>query len=474
MDSSSNIKIILNNVSITNTTGPCIYIENGKETYLELIGKNTLTDSNTYTEFTDIDGCIYSADDLYIIGTGILNIKANYLDGIVSKDDLYLINGTYNINSNNDGIRGKDSIVISNGNYTINSNGDGIKSTNDTDDEKGYIIIKNGEFNITSELDGIQAETKLLIEEGKFNITTGGGSDNSSTNDNWGIWGKEESLDSSASAKGLKASSNIIISKGTFNINSSDDSIHSNGNIGIKDGTYSITSGDDGVHADASLIIDSGTINITKSYEGLEGSIVTINGGSVKINSTDDGINIAGGNDSSGMNRPGANNYTNDSSSTFVLNINGGIVYINSKGDGLDSNGSIIMTNGEVYVDGPTDSGNGALDYDSTFNISGGTIIAVGSSGMAQGISDSSTQYAILANISNQSAETTINLGNINYTPSKSYSSILISSSELIKDTTYDLLLNEVKYQSITISSILTTIGNTPMNEFGSRQKRPQ
>lgn len=463
VDSSNNIKIILNDVTITNNSGPCIYIENGKETYIELVGENNLTDGNTYNGFTDVDGCIYSSDDLYITGTGTLNINANYLDGIVSKDDLYLINGTYFITSNDDGIRGKDSVVITNGTYNINSNGDGIKSTNDTDTEKGYIIINNGTFSITSKLDGIQSETKLIIENGNFTITTNDGSSSKSSNsyNNW------TSNTTSESSKGIKAGSNIVISNGTFIINSSDDSIHSNGSIGIKAGTYSISSGDDGIHADSSLIIDNGTIDITKSYEGLEGSLITINGGNIKVVSSDDGVNVAGGNDSSSMNRPGANNYTSSSKSTAILTINGGVLYVNSTGDGLDSNGSIIMTNGTVYVDGPTNSGNGALDYDSTFNISGGTIIAVGASGMSQGISSSSTQYGILANISNQAANTTIKLGNITYTPSKSYSSILISSSELEKGSSYDLLLNGTNYQTITISSILTTIGNNSMNGGG-------
>ncbi|MET1138571.1 dockerin type 1, partial [Bacillus subtilis] len=65
-------------------------------------------------------------------------------------------------------------------------------------------------------------------------------------------------------------------------------------------------------------------------------------------------------------------------------------------GEGLDSNGSINMTGGTVIVNGPTNSGNGALDYDGTFEISGGYLVAAGSSGMAQGTSDASTQNTIV------------------------------------------------------------------------------
>ena len=57
--------------------------------------------------------------------------------------------------------------------------------------------------------------------------------------------------------------------------------------------------------------------------------------------------------------------------------------------------GSIELNDGTVIVNGPQDNGNGALDYDSTFNINGGLLIAAGSSGMAQNPSTSSTQNSI-------------------------------------------------------------------------------
>jgi formylmethanofuran dehydrogenase subunit C len=73
------------------------------------------------------------------------------------------------------------------------------------------------------------------------------------------------------------------------------------------------------------------------------------------------------------------------------LTINGGTLVVNASGDGLDSNGSIEMNDGTVVVNGPTDSMNGTLDYDSTFNMNGGTLIGVGSSGMAMSPSSTSS-----------------------------------------------------------------------------------
>ena len=305
IDTLGNIKLILNNVSITNSSGPAIYIKNAENTviYTAKDTINYLEDGNTYTSFDDVDGVIYSADDLILDGEGSLNIKANYQDGIVSKDDLKIINGTYNVDSLDDGIRGKDSLYILNGEFQITSGGDGLKSTNDTDSEKGYVLILDGTFKIGADLDGIQAETKLIIKDGDLEIITGGGSNNASTSNSWGSWGFGQ-IDND-SAKGLKSGSNLVIENGIFNLDTSDDSIHSNNYIGIKLGTIVISSGDDGIHADEKLIIDDGDIDILKSYEGLESSNITINNGNINIVASDDGINVAGGNDQSSMNRPG-------------------------------------------------------------------------------------------------------------------------------------------------------------------------
>lgn len=52
-------------------------------------------------------------------------------------------------------------------------------------------------------------------------------------------------------------------------------------------------------------------------------------------------------------------------------------------------------------MNGPTMNGNGALDYDGTFEQSGGLLIAAGSSGMAQAPSESSSQQSMLMTFPN-------------------------------------------------------------------------
>ena len=510
--SEENVYLVLNNANLTCSNSAPIYVKSAKNAIVVLPDgtENTITDSETYTlEDSTTDepnAAIFSKDDLTIKGTGSLIVNANYNNGITSKDDLKITSGNISVTSADDGLMGKDSITIKGGNINIIASGDGLKSTNTEDTSKGYILIEGGTLNINSENDGIQAETNVNITDGTINITSGGGSINSSTKtDNmqnpWGQWGQNNSSSNStsdtSSAKAIKAVSNITIDGGNFNIDSSDDSLHSNDSLIINGGTFEISSGDDGIHSDTTLEINGGDINIAKSYEGIESTTITINDGNIHLISSDDGLNAAGGNDSSSMNgRPGQNSFS--SSSGGSITINSGYVYIDATGDGIDANGSIEMNYGTVIVSGPENNGNGALDYDSSCNINGGLFIAAGSSGMAQSVSTSSKQNSVSIFLSSQSADTLINIKNesgediITFAPSKTYQSVVISSPKLESNSTYtvysggsstgtsiDGLYTDGNYSSgteagtFTTSNTVSTIGSSGNMSSPSANRQP-
>ena len=449
------VELQLNGVEITSQTTAPIFIMNADKTTLTLMDgtKNIITDASTYVyedaTTDEPNAAIFSKDDLKIDGTGSLTVNANYNNGIASKDDLDIKNGNITITAINNGLKGKDSIEIENGTFVIKSGGDAIKSENTTDTTKGWITINGGNFDLVATGDGIQAETNLVVNNGSFNIETGGGSENSSsTSSGWGQWappGYQETnsdTEETTSAKALKAGVNVTIEGGTFNIDSSDDAIHTNDSIVINGGELIISSGDDGIHADTTLEINGGKIDIKKSYEGLESVTLTINDGNIHLVASDDGMNAAGGNDNSAMNnRPGKNHF---SSGNGMIFLNGGYVYLDATGDGIDANGSIEMTNGTVIVNGPTNGGNGILDYDSNFDISGGLLIGAGSSEMLQTPSTSSTQNTMVVN-TNLSNGTLLNIkdksGNnvLTFTPSKSAQCIIISSPNLKAGETYTI-----------------------------------
>ncbi len=435
------VKLVLCGVNITCSTSAPIYVMSCDDVIISLYEGtvNKLTDGTQYVyatvEENEPNAALFSKDDMIINGTGALIVKANYNNGITSKNDLEIQSGTITVVSAHDGIRGKDSVLISGGTVNVQSGGDAIKSNNETETDKGHITINGGIFNISASEDAFQAQTTLTVNNGSFLIKTASGSGNS-----WG--GNPFGNASESSAKALKSSGSIAITGGSFSINSADDAIHSNGDVAVAGGNIEASSGDDGIHADNSLTISGGEIKITKSYEGLEGTNITIKGGTTRVTASDDGINGAGGNDrsSSAGGRPGG--WGGMGIGNAEVLISGGYLYIDAGGDGLDSNGSFTMTGGTVLVDGPTNGGNGPLDYDSSFTVNGGILVAAGSSGMAQNASSTSTQCCVLVYTS-ASANTVFNIsdssGNsvLTYQPSKQYGCVLVSTPNLKKGESY-------------------------------------
>ena len=461
------VYLILNGADINCSNSAPIYVKNAKKAIISLAEgtENNITDGETYVfedeSSNDPNAAIFSKDDMTIIGSGKLTVNANYNNGIASNDDLKIQSGNIIVNAKNNGIKGKDCINVTDGNITINSKGDGMKAETELLVADGYITIKTGGGSENSTKanqslgqrpdgmtkgekptmpDGMNKGERPTMPEGQTQgeapalpdgQTQGGQppqlpdgqtqgerpempqdirqpSNNQDTNSNTNT-STNTSTDESTSMKALKATTNIIIDGGTFNIDSEDDSIHSNANAIINGGTFEIASGDDGIHSDTQLDINGGTINISKSYEGIESTTININDGSIRVVASDDGINAAGGNDIStetGM----AGNDKFSSSGNGLINITGGYVYVDASGDGIDANGNIKMAGGTVLVNGPTNDGNGSLDYDGTFDISGGILVAAGSSGMAQMPSDSSSQKILNLNLTSQEANTVVNV----------------------------------------------------------------
>lgn len=469
VDSNDEIVLVLDNLDLIYKSGPVILVNNAKKTVITLNedSNNRLEDGASYNN-QEVDSTIYSKDDLTINGTGSLEVISNYENAIKCNDELKIMSGNIKINSKTNGIIGKDLVSIKSGNIDITSIGDGIKANNDTDASLGNIVIEDGNITIKAEEDGIQAENNISITNGTFNITTSDGYTNSSKNESWGYFNQTSSEES---AKGIKALNNLIVENGIFVINSKDDSIHTNNDITINNGYFDIKSGDDGIHADNNLTMNNGEIKISNSYEGIEATNIFINSGSISVSASDDGFNAAGGNDSSSMDRRGANKFAGTNG---TIEINGGNIFIDAAGDGIDSNGTIKMSDGIVTVEGPTNDGNGALDYERTFDITGGTLLASGSSGMSQVPSSSSGQNIIFLGMNSYyESGTSVIVKNSNdeeiirVIPNKKFSSLVLSNEILKKDEIYIIYINNEEYDSFTISDTVTTIGNIGTNFQG-------
>ncbi|MGN1442870.1 MAG: carbohydrate-binding domain-containing protein [Acutalibacteraceae bacterium] len=491
-DSDKKVKLYLNSVTIhCDDTAPIYIEESGKETVIILPdgSSSTLSDNADRTVPEDENAeyataVIYSKDDLQIEGNGSLTIEANFNKGIFSKDDLQIRGGTLTVNSKDDAIRGKDSVEITGGSFNLTSGGDAIRTSNETDSDKGNILISDGTFTITSELDGIQAVSDLTISGGEFKITTGGGSGEIKSEQERGFGSfkgirppdsstEEAQSENTVSSKAIKGKS-ISVKGGTFEIDSLDDAFHSDSSLSLTSGSLTVKSGDDGIHAETALAISGGNIKILQSYEGLEGETIKISDGTVYVVSSDDGMNAASSSEQSenpdapwanaennppqndpqensqspspvqtgmtfGKNRPsgkGGNGGGMDSyNSANVIEISGGNITVNADGDGIDSNGDIKMSGGTVTVFGPESSGNGALDYAGSCVVTGGTLLAAGSSGMSQSVSSGSVPCV---NIScDVSANTVFALLNekeetaVCFTSPKRFTSVVFASDTL-------------------------------------------
>ena len=476
------LQLVFNGVDITSSTSAALYILEADKVFVTLADgtANTLANGGIFEAIDEnnIDGAVYSRQDLTFNGSGSLTVTSPAGHGIVCKDDLVFTGGAYTVHSSSHGLDANDSVRIANAALNIDSGKDMIHCENTDDPSKGFIYIASGTVKGEAEGDGIAAGAYMQIEGGTIDLLVGGGAENGTkaSSGNYGGFmgggpggfmgggmrpgggfsGNQDTTvtEDTVSMKGLKAANSMLISGGTITVDSADDSIHSDVSVTINGGTFTIASGDDAIHAEDTLTVTAGKIDISESYEGLEALHIDVRGGEIKLVASDDGLNAAGGTDSSGTEggrdgmfggRPGGGGFGGMSgNSNGSIHVSGGNLYINSSGDGMDANGTLEISGGYTVVVGPTQGDTATLDYDKTGVITGGTFIGTGSTMMAQSFSDS-TQGVIALQVGNQTAGTQITLkdksGNImiERTPELSFAVVILSSPDIKKGETYSI-----------------------------------
>ncbi|WKY43173.1 carbohydrate-binding domain-containing protein [Eubacteriaceae bacterium ES2] len=260
------IQIVLNGVDITSSTFAPIYVKNANKVFITLADntQNTLTDGSSYTQIDDnsVDAVIFSKADLTLNGSGSLTINANYKNAVVSKDDLVITGGNYQIISVNNALSGKDAVKIADGMITISApNGKGIASQNEDDSSRGYVYIAGGSIDITTSSEGIEA-VAIVIADGEINIISSDDGLNAVS---------ANSSDSGNPGGGMENDANayISISGGTLNINAAGDGVDSNGSLYISGGTVYVSgptnSGNGALDYNGTADISGGTVVIVGS-----------------------------------------------------------------------------------------------------------------------------------------------------------------------------------------------------------------
>ena len=447
------VRLILDNATITNSTGAAINVVEADEVviYTASGSTNTVSDGSSYSDTASgsPDAAIYSKSDLTLAGEGTLKVEGNYEEGIHTTDGLVIASGTLEVTAANTGIKGKDYVDILDGTVTVTATKDGIKATNDTDGNRGWVRLSGGTVNISAGDDGFKAERVLEISGGTLNITE--------------------------SNEGIEAQY-INILDGTVNVTSSDDGINA---------SYSTSSSSSTESTSSSTTQTSQTAQSNQTAQTSQTAQNTQSGQSAQGNAAQGGQGgqpPAGGQAPSGnMGQPpaggggGMGGGMGGGGGTFevvdaTINIAGGTITVNANGDGIDSNGTATLSGGTLVVNGPFTGGNTSLDTNGDLLLNGTTVVAGNSGDMFEAPASSSTSgYVKLTNLSNVSSGTTIQVADssgkvvANYKVTNSNTAlILVSSANITKGQSYTVYTttDSVDASSTSVASNATSLGS--------------
>ena len=454
IDKEEKCQLVLNGVDITNSTGPCIYIMSADKTFITLAdgSQNTLVDGADYelNEDEEPTATIFSKDDLTLNGTGALSITGNYRHAVRSKDDLVIAGGTYVISAVEDALNGKDCLKICGGMFDITSGEDALKSSNDSEEGRGFVSIDGGEFTISAGDDAVHAETLMRITSGTVNIETC-------------YEGYEGTV--------------VRIDGGTTTIVASDDGI--NAATGSSDETPGATgfggagggdaAGDGGADGVAGGDPGAGAAGGDPGAGGSDSAETpgVAGAGRGAGEGAGDGAGDGAANDAAA----GVSSNSSESNACQIL-VTGGTTYVSAGGDGIDSNGSVEITGGVLLVEGPTSSADGFLDYETSATISGGTVLMVGSAGMAQSFSGGTQAFA-MQQVSGSAGQTVVlkdasGSEVASFTATKSFQMLLASAEGAAEGDTLTVQVGTTSTELTASTSASSTGGFGGFNAAGA------
>ncbi len=495
------VTLNFNGLTLSNSTAAPVYVASVADECVISVKKgteNVISDGTSHTDTYENDGkvseikaAIFSRDDLKFKGKGKLTVNGNTADGIVTTNDLKLFNGTIEVNAKDDGIRGKDSVKIGDADdeayddlsITVKSaEGDGIRATNTKDENKGFIEINGGKLNVEAHSDGLQAARAITVNGGDITIKTYVGSEYKSSGQQaqpegqqgpgqgWNFgnamagedgqtqqggqdWSTQDwsSFDWSSftppAQDGQNGGQNGFVMPGQNDPNggaqqggwefpggfSWDDSGHDlglefsakgmkagnseaqiGGTITVNGGTININSTDDSIHCSDTLEIKGGDITVITADDGIHcDSILNVSGGKItvkdgyegleamKVHITDGDITIHAFDDAVNAGEKGVKTPFVANENCFIK-IDGGTIHAyvtnTAEGDCIDSNGHMYFNGGEVYAEGSVDGPDSAIDADGEIFANGGILVGVSGPGLGELPCNESQQYTLYWN----------------------------------------------------------------------------
>lgn len=124
------------------------------------------------------NGAVYARTDVSITGKGALIVTGNYHNGIHSTKEISFQKATLKVIAVNHALKGNDSVTVKSGNLTlVSSQGDGIKTKKSDltskQRQRGTVEINGGTVDIYAARDGIDAAYDAVVNDGALNIYTG-------------------------------------------------------------------------------------------------------------------------------------------------------------------------------------------------------------------------------------------------------------------------------------------------------------
>ena len=410
-----NVILVIDNLTLSSNTYPITIGEN-TTLKLKVLGESTITETKANETETSLEnvGAVIKAkanSTLIIYGDGAITLKGLNQEGIsgATGANLDIVGGTINIEAAHEGINYPNLVTVNNGAINITAGKEGIKVYPEATDTTslGKLVVNYGALTIKSNNDSIKVKNNVTFENGYFDLKTLNGYETEN-------FDKENN-----SAKGINVTGStatdrgIFLNSGYYLINTADDAINTDSNIEIKTGEVYIRTLNSGIHANSTLTIgyDNGyardpMIQVMNSKEGFEAGNVRTYSGKFYINSTDDGINVGGGNGST------STTFNPDDNNNYTVNLNGGNFLIASNGDGIDSRGAINITKGLITIFSQTEGGdNTPFDSANGTTITGATVFAAGTNPSNLTLTENSQHYFTDTTSREKDSIININLG---------------------------------------------------------------
>ena len=420
------VQLVLSGASIGTSSSTALYVRNADKVFLTLADgtTNTISASGEDVETDDhnLDGAVWSHDDLTVNGSGTLAVSSACGHGIVSKDDLTLVSGAVSVTAAVDALQAKGDLAVGGGTWTLSAGDDGMHSDSD-------LVIVDGTIDVTQSYEGLEGAT-VTVAGGTANVISSDDGINASGASDDSDESSTDEQDGAAAPQG-DADAGAM----TGDASSSQQGPGNGEQPPAQTGDASASGEAPEPPSDAQ---NGGGTDATTA-EGTDAQAQGMSEPPAQTGDAQEPSDMGGGQAPSDM----GGGMDEDDETAYVY-ICGGSLTINAEGDGIDSNGDLLISAGEVYVEGSTGDGDGALDYAGTGQVSGGTIVALGSTGMAQSLEPTGDQGIMLVTLSGE-AGGTVTLSDASgtelasYTATKSYACAVVSCVGIAQSETYTL-----------------------------------